>query len=477
MSTAKSTNAPKLNPTTRAALRGWGGQAEMGATEALLWRTEVNPRLRSTMTDVLVFDHAPEWNRFRRDHQWLVEAVPRFGQHVVDPGLGSSSPHWARDDDFDLGYHLRRVQLPAPGSERQLLDLAQSLAMTPLDKARPPWQGTLVEGLEGGRAAYVLKLHHAISDGLGIVQLMDQLLSVKGPLLAAPASPKPLVRTTRRRPRESLSDTAAGLPGAASLWQRGAQAAQQALDYAASATRLLAVRSVAGSPILRRRSASMRFDVIEFALDDFKAAAHACEGTINDVLLAGLMGGWRRYHEVMGVPVAHLPIGFPVSVRKAGDPAGGNRFTALRYAAPVGENDPILRVRDVQQFLRTMRAEAALDIMVRLMPVMARLPAAAAARLAVGITSSLDAQVSNVPGLAGPAMLSGARITQSWPFGPLPGCAMMITMASHDGRCCIGVNSDPAAVIDPELMTESLRSGLQELLALAHPPTRRKRGR
>ncbi len=198
------------------------------------------------------------------------------------------------------------------------------------------------------------------------------------------------------------------------------------------------------------------------------------------MLLAGLMGGWRRYHEVMGVPVAHMPIGFPVSVRKAGDPLGGNRFTALRYAAPVGETDPIARVRDVQQFLRATRAEPALDVMVRLMPVIARLPAAAAARLVIGITSTLDAQVSNVPGLPGPAMLSGARITHSWPFGPLPGCAMMITMASHDGRCCIGINSDPAAVIDPELMTDSLRAGLQEMLDLASPPSppsRRKRVR
>ena len=467
----------KLDPAARAALRAWGGQAEMGATEAILWRTEVNPRLNSAITNVLVFEHAPDWQRFYGDHQWLVEAVPRFGQRVVEGRLGSN-PRWVQADAFDLGYHLRRVQLPAPGSERQWLDLAQSLAMTPLDKARPPWQGTLIEGLEGGRAAYVLKLHHSISDGLGIVQLMNQLLSAKSPLLAAAALSKPAVKAAMRQTRETPSDQAEASSEVTSLWERGAQAAQQALDYAGSAGRVLAVRSVPGSPILRRRSLSMRFDVIEFSLDQFKAAARACEGTINDVLLAGLMGGWRRYHEVMGVPVAHMPIGFPVSVRKPGDPPGGNRFTALRYAAPVGEADPIARVRDVQQFLHTMRAEPALDVMVRLMPVMARLPATTAARMVVGITSSLDAQVSNVSGLPGPAMLSGARITHSWPFGPLPGCAMMITMASHDGRCCIGINSDPAAVIDPELMTESLRAGLQELLALGkppRPPSRRKR--
>jgi len=172
-----------------------------------------------------------------------------------------------------------------------------------------------------------------------------------------------------------------------------------------------------------------------------------------------------------------MPIGFPVSVRKPGDAAGGNRFTALRYAAPVDEPDPIARVRDLRQFIGAMREEPALDALVRLRPVLALLPPTTAARIAVGITSALDAQVSNVPGLAGAAMLSGARITHSWPFGPLPGCAMMITMVSHDARCCIGINSDPAAVIDPELMTECLRAGLQEMMALATPPTRRKRSR
>lgn len=476
MAKPKHTTAPQPAARASAALRAWGGGADLAATDVLLWRTEVDPRLRSTMVTVLVFDRAPDWSRFRRDHQWLVQAVPRFAQRVEQARLGTGL-RWVQDEGFDLGCHLRRVSLPAPGSERQLLDLAQSLAMTPLDRSRPPWRGTLVEGLAGGRAAYVLELHHAISDGLGMVQLMNELLGTKE---AAP----PGRAAGRSALGKAAVPTGAGAPvageaasGVAGLWQQGTRAAQQALDYAASARRVLAAAAPAGSPILRRRSLSLRFDTIEFALDAFKAAARACEGTINDVLLAGLMGGWRRYHELMGVPVAYMPIGFPISVRKEGDPPGGNRFAALRYAAPVGETDPIARVRELQQFLRAMRAEPALDAMVRLTPALAALPATLAAQWAAGITSALDAQVSNVPGMAGPAMLSGVRITQVFPFGPRPGCPMTITMASHDGRCCIGVNSDPAAVIDAEAMTDSLRAGLQEMMALADPPTRRKRGR
>ncbi|MCC6851480.1 MAG: DUF1298 domain-containing protein [Comamonadaceae bacterium] len=463
-------------PRASAALRSWGGSADLAAPETLLWRSEVDPRLRATMVTVLVLDRAPDWGRFRRDHQWLVQAVPRLAERVAQARLGTGLS-WVHADDFDLGYHLRRVSLPAPGSERQLLDLAQSLAMTPLDKSRPPWQGTLIEGLEGGRAAYVLKLHHAIADGLGVVQLMNQLLGTPNAAAAGKAARRRAPGKATPLPSADMpvaSDVALGLAG---LWQQGARTAQQALDYAVSATKVLALGAGAGSPILRRRSLSMRFDTLEFALDEFKAAARACEGTVNDVLLAGLMGGWRRYHELMGVPVARMPIGFPINVRKEGDPTGGNRFAALRYAAPVGEVDPIARVRDVQQFLRTMRAEPALDVMMRLTPALAALPATLAAQLAVGVTSALDAQVSNVPGMAGPARLSGVRITQVFPFGPRPGCPMMITMASHDGRCCIGVNSDPAAVIDPEAMTDSLRAGLQEMMALADPPTRPKRGR
>jgi hypothetical protein len=62
--------------------------------------------------------------------------------------------------------------------------------------------------------------------------------------------------------------------------------------------------------------------------------------------------------------------------------------------------------------------------------------------------------------------IAGSRITHMYPFGPLPGCAAMITLLSHDGDCCIGINTDTTAVADPGRLADDLREGLAEVVAL-----------
>ncbi len=466
-----------------AELRDWGGPAEMSAFEAVMWRAEVDPRLRSTTTSVLILDRAPDWERLVAGHRWVVKAVPRFRQRVVDPALGIGNPVWVEDPDFHLDYHLRRMRLPEPGSERQLFDLAQTMAMTPFDKARAPWEATLVEGLESGRAAYVLKLHHATSDGLGIIQLLTRVLGRQreesdrplpprdAGLRATPPTPAQLATRQLRDNLFALPSEAAGSMGTLGRslgeWIRNPDAGRKGRDYLNSAMRVLGTRPVPGSGLFRKRSLSWRFDGIELPLSEFKAAAKAAQGSLNDVFLAGLVGGFRRYHEQMGVSLARMPIGFPISLRTENDPMGGNKFAGSQYAAPLDELDPIARIRHIQAFVKEARGEPALDVMIRLMPVVTRLPLAAVTAMTADYTVAQDAQISNVPGIPYPVYMGGAEITQFWPFAPVPGCGMMIVMMSHNGRCCIGINSDRAAVTEPELLVQCLREGLAEVLALA----------
>jgi diacylglycerol O-acyltransferase len=473
---------PAIDDSVLAELRRWGGPAEMSAFEALMWLAEVDPRLRSTTTSVLTLDLEPDGERFLADHQWLTEAVPRFRQRVVVPSFGVGHPTWVDDPDFELSYHVRRHRLPAPGSERQLLDAAAILAMTPFDRGKPPWEATLFEGLEGGRAAYVLKLHHAVSDGLGIMQLLSRVFTRDR---AAVQRPKPPARD-RGRARvvtptglgiKALASGLAALPrtasNATSALMRHAgnlvndlESTQESLEYLTSAKRMVGNKPVPGSALFRRRSLSRRFDAIERPLADFKAAAKAVDGSVNDCFLAGLIGGFRRYHEEMGVAVVEMPVGFPISLRTGDDPLGGNKFAGSQYAAPVAEKDPVERIRHIQSFVRETRAEPALDVMIRLTPVLARLPMAAVTRVMAGFTAAQDAQISNIPGIPFAVFLAGAEVTHYWPFAPAPGCGMMIAMLSHNGRCCIGINSDAAAVTEPELLVACLREGLDEVLAL-----------
>lgn len=460
----------------------WGGPSEMGAFDAIMWRVEENPMLRSTGTIVFQLDRCPDWARLVAAHQWLVSAVPRFRQRVVDPSLGLGAPTWVDDPEFILDYHLRHIRLPAPGSERQLLDFIQNAAMSPFDKARAPWEATLVEGLEGGGAAYVLKVHHSTSDGLGFMQLLGRVLSTTAepsgrapPKLSRPAKkvPKPLdlaVRNVAKGVR-GMTGSWIGLGGSAlgkaRDWLRDPKSFGESLDYAASAQRMLSVKPVPGSPLMRKRSLTWRADAFDFPLASIKAAAKAVDASLNDVLLAGIMGGFRRYHEEMGVATPkRMPISFPVSIRTDADPMGGNRFAGAQHAALIDETDSVKRIRDVQEFVRKLKSEPALDSLMRVMPVLTRLPVAVAGALTSGMTMSTDAQISNVPGLKSTVYLAGARVTHMWPFGPVPGCAMMIAMISYDGRCCLGLNSDRAAVTEPELLVRCLREGIDEVLEL-----------
>jgi len=107
------------------------------------------------------------------------------------------------------------------------------------------------------------------------------------------------------------------------------------------------------------------------------------------------------------------------------------------------------------------------------------MPAALISQLAGALTKSNDLQASNVPGLRENAYLAGAKIERTYGFGPLPGCATMVTLVSHGEICCIAVNLDPAAVTEPERFARCLTEGFAEVLALAgsdaetNPPIRR----
>ena len=204
-------------------------------------------------------------------------------------------------------------------------------------------------------------------------------------------------------------------------------------------------------------------------LADLKAGAKAAGGSLNDGLLAAVIGGFRRYHERYGAPLDRLTVGFPISLRTQDDPQGGNRFTGARFAAPLAERDPAARIAAVRQFVLTARAAsaAAADaVPAALAPALGWLPAPVISLVSGRLTSANDVQVSSIPGVPYPVYIAGSRITQMYPFGPLPGCAAMITLISHDGECCIGINTDTLSIADPGALADDLRAGLDDVVAL-----------
>ncbi len=151
----------------------------MSDLEALMWTLEKDPRLAASIATVTILDQAPDRERLRDRMAMATEAVPRLRQRVV-PGFGRlAPPMWRDDPDFDLDRHVRWVGLPAPRKLRQVLDLTAQRVLDPFDRTRPLWEFTVVEGLKGGRAAMVQKIHHAITDGVGGVRMSAQFLDVE----------------------------------------------------------------------------------------------------------------------------------------------------------------------------------------------------------------------------------------------------------------------------------------------------------
>ena len=216
---------------------------------------------------------------------------------------------------------------------------------------------------------------------------------------------------------------------------------------------------------MRARGLRRRLLVLEVSLDDLKAASKAAGGSVNDGFLAAVCGGLRRYHEQLGSPVASVPMAIPISLRKEGDPAGGNRWTGARLAPPVDEPDPAERIRRIRDHMLQARQEPALDALNLLAPVAVWLPDWLLSS-AFGGAAVPDLQVSNVPGSPVPLYLAGAKVMKLFPFGPVPGPAAMITVHSYVGTCYVGINLDLAAITEPDIFRTCLQEGVDEVLAL-----------
>jgi WS/DGAT/MGAT family acyltransferase len=469
---------PDADPAAIAA--SWNADRRLTPFENLMWRTEVNPILRSTGVVMEVLDSCPDPERVRAGHEWGSRLLAPLRHRVVEDPLDVASPRWVVDQDFDISYHLRFGKLPAPGTLQQAVEAAQALGMTPFDRARPLWEAVLLDGLEGGRAVYLLKLHHSIADGQGTVQMFEILHGESPEPGRARALPVPaperisgtslMVDTLIAAPGRLLRETV-GIGGkiASAAFRARPSQLVDAIRYGESLGRMLGPPPAQGSILLEQRSLNRRYGILDVALSDLRAAGKACGGTVNDAFVTALVGGMRRYHQHHGTEVAGLTLALPISLRKTGDPPGSNRFAGARILAPLDQADPRTRMRIIGERTAAARSEPAIGFMDALSPLMSRLPAALVATVTERLTRSIDLQASNVRGLDRTAYIAGARVERAYAFGAAPGPAVMVTLLSHDGVCYLAVNVNAAAIPDHELFVQCVQEGLDEVVALGRP--------
>jgi diacylglycerol O-acyltransferase / wax synthase len=449
----------------------------MRNTDAFTWAMESDPRLRSTVVAIALLDRTPDWDDVRHRFERASRRFPMFRQRVVE-SPPAAPPRWEVCPDFDLDFHVRRITAPGPGTFDTVLELARLAQMADFDRARPLWELTLIDGLEDGGAAVMCKLHHALTDGIGGVQIAMTLLDSdekpheRGPMPAEPvAQPASLLGELR-----DVVGFDAGLVGKALAGsvkagpslilggvRRPLQTVTSAGDVAASVYRTVRPITAPGSPLMTGRSLIRRLGVHHVPLPALRGAGHVGGGALNDAFLAGVAGALGRYHEKHGVTVGDLHVTMPISLRTEGDEIGGNRITLMRFDVPVGLADPVQRISEIHERASRMRRERSLPYTQLIAGVMNLIP-----RWYIGsVLRRVDFVASNVPGIPVPVFLGGAAVKTLYGFGPTIGAALNVTLMSYLDTCALGVNVDTGAIPDFDLFHDCLVAGFDEVLAIA----------
>ena len=448
-------------------------------TDAFAFGMEADARLRSTVVSVIMLDRTPDWDVLVDRFERAARMLPMFQQRVVRT-VPPAPPQWVRDPDFDLRYHLRRVNAPAPATLETVLEMARRAEMDEFDHARPLWNVTLVEGLENGTAALLCKLHHALADGIGAIQIAMLIFDFqREPRDLGPLPPELTGNQLGAldKVRESLAydaglvtkltrDVAVAAPRLfLESVRRPRTTLNNAVGTATSVYRTVRPLYQTASPIMKDRRMVRELGVHEVPLKTLKAAAHRAGGTVNDGFLAGVTGGLRLYHLHHGVEVGDLRITMPVSIR-AKDEVVGNRITLLRFELPVGEVDPLERIRRIHLRTVAARGERSLPHTQAIAGGLNLLPRWYIA----AILRHVDFLASDVTGLPKQAFIGGAAVTMQYAFGPTIGAAVNVTLMTYVDTCALGINADTGAIPDFTVFRECLVAGFDEVLALAEQP-------
>jgi WS/DGAT/MGAT family acyltransferase len=441
--------------------------------------------INMTVGGLLIVDPEPLLTRSMLAQRFAerIHLVPRLRQRLEEPPLGIANPVWVDDTSFDLDWHVRQASLPAPGDDAELGAFVGREFSHRLDRSRPLWEATLIEGLEGGRKGLLMKVHHALADGMAAIGMAAIVLDpTEEPLEIPPPDREwsPRRYDIRRHAAQLVTKPLARAPR---LMVEGMLRAldpdpRRAATDMRRATELLVelarTRPQAPmTPLNRPISPNRRYAVAHAELQRFKAAGKAAGGTVNDAVLSVVAGMLGRYLNFAGPD--RYPLGerrpvalVPVSVRTAGE-AGelGNRISTVFVDLPVHEDDVLERIRLIAAQTRELKESAAVRAGALMVGAGGWAPPLVSGLLAraMGQVRAFNVVVSNIPGPQQPFFLSGVRMREVYPVVPLNPANQGLTIGilSYDGQMCFGVLADRD--LDPPLAVaaEGLRAALAEL--------------
>ena len=401
----------------------------------------------------------------RADLDRRLHLAPRLRQVLVRPRPGLGPPAWADDARFEIGRHVRARAVAPPGDEAALLAACAELNQPPLDRSRPLWELWLLPGLADGNVGLLVRLHHAVADGVAAIALMGALFGTAPgppPPLAPPWRPTPapgtwqLFTDTWRRRADAVAAAGARLGHPAALAHAADARARQLRPALGEG---LAPRVSWNRPAGTRR----RLSLVRADLASAKAVAHAHGGTVNDVVLAAVADGARQLLASRGElrPGLVLKATVAAAARDPGDLArAGNRAAIMLVPLPVSEPDPARRLAQIARLTRARKryppyqptGRFAQRAMIRAMP---------RQRL-------VNLFTSNLPGPAAPVYLAGARVLELFQVGAVQGNVTVAAgVLSYTGQLNITILGDADAVPDLNTFAGGVREALTQLGARA----------
>jgi len=412
--------------------------------------------------------------------------IPRYRQRVRSVPFELGRPVWVDDPHFDLGYHIRHTALPAPGDNEAFCRLMGRLMSQPLDRERPLWEAWLVEGLEHDRWALIFKVHHCMVDGIAGVELLTVMLdldpeaTIGAPEPWAP-TPEPLGATKALNAWVGLATDSVNLAKGAV----GALADPFAMVHSAadtlggiarfatnlSATEPLSIEGAIGPHRAWAHSSA--------SLADVRTIRDAFGGTINDVVLAAVSGGYRALLRARGDDADHAVVRSMVPVSTRHDDGQGvpdNRVTLILYELPVQLSDPVERLRSVHQQMAELKgshmpeAGEAIISMGNLAPPMVVGGMSRFAQRAMRQRSqhAINTVTTNVPGPQFPVYCLGHEMVEYRPFVPIShGIRVSTAILSYNGHLFFGVTGDYASAPEVDVLARATSEGIAELTAEA----------
>ena len=412
-------------------------------------------------------------------HRQLVKAVdvrPLFRRRPMNPVSSLGQFAWANDADLDLEYHVRLSALPRPGRVRELLELTSRLHGTLLDRHRPLWEFTLIEGLEDGRFATYAKVHHALLDGVSALRLLQNSLSedpnetdmrpIWSPRVRTDAGDKP-PRQEDADPLQGLKSTVTAVRELATLGPTAVKVINQAFLEQSNGLSFKAPKTMFNVPITGAR----RFAAQSWSMDRIKAVRKAAGGgaTVNDVMLAMCSGALRRYMiELDTLPDKPLVSAIPMSLRTDGGAMGGNAVGIILCNLATDTDDPAARLAEIRASMQRGKEvyHGLSQLQVTALSAIPMAPLAIATIPgALRITPpAFNVLISNVPGPRRPLYWNGAHMTGAYPLSiPYEGQALNITVTSYGDNLQFGLTGCRRSVPHLQRLLTHLEDSLAEL--------------